>query len=92
MSDRRVAKSNDDPSLVLTGGSGIVGPNGEWLAGPIAGGETLVCADIDLDRIAEEQQSLDTAGHYNRPDVFHMRVDETPRDQVTWQVDEDPRP
>ncbi|MGZ8652896.1 MAG: carbon-nitrogen hydrolase family protein [Actinomycetota bacterium] len=88
-----VAKTNDDPSLVLTGGSAIVGPDGEWLAGPVAGGETLVCAELDLDRIAEEQQALDTAGHYNRPDVFHVRVDETPRDQVTWHLDdEEPRP
>lgn len=86
-----VAKANDDPSLVLIGGSGIVGPDGDWVVEPVAGGETLICADIDLDRIAEEQQSLDTAGHYNRPDVFHVRVDETPRDQVTWKVDEDPR-
>jgi predicted amidohydrolase len=77
---------------VLIGGSGIVGPDGEWMAGPVGGEETLVCAELDLDRIAEEQQSLDTAGHYNRPDVFHLRVDETARDQVTWEVDEGPRP
>ena len=87
-----VAKQNDDPSLVLVGGSGIAGPDGAWVAEPVSGRETLICADIDLDRIAEEQQSLDAAGHYNRPDVFHVRVDETPRDQVTWWVDEDPRP
>ena len=41
-------------------------------------------AEIDLARIAEEQQALDAAGHYNRPDVFRLTVDERPQAPVEW--------
>ncbi len=70
--------------VILPGGSGIIGPDGQWIAGPVAEEETIVYGEIDLARIAEEQLALDTAGHYNRPDVFQLSVDETPRPQVTW--------
>ena len=79
-----VAESNADPSLVLEGGSGVVGPDGAWVAEPVAGRETIVYAEIDLARIAEEQQALDSAGHYNRPDVFRLTVNEQPQRQVEW--------
>jgi nitrilase len=74
--------SGDDELLV--GGSGVVGPDGSWLAGPEVGRETIVYAELDMARIAEEQQALDAAGHYNRPDVFSLTVDERPRRQVEW--------
>lgn len=69
---------------LLTGGSGIIGPDGSWIAEPVIGREAVVYAEIDLGRIAEEQQALDAAGHYNRPDVFSLTVDERPRRQVNW--------
>jgi nitrilase len=70
--------------VVNPGGSGVVGPDGQWIAGPVYGREELVFADIDLERIAEEQQVLDTAGHYNRPDVFNVTVDARPRSPLSW--------
>src|SRR5262245_27051342 len=74
--------SGDDELLV--GGSGIVGPDGSWLSGPVDGRESIVYAELDMARIAEEQQALDAAGHYNRPDVFSLIVDERPQRQVEW--------
>ena len=74
--------SDDEP--LLTGGSGIIGPDGSWLSGPVDGREEIVYAELDMGRIAEEQQALDAAGHYNRPDVFSLTVDERPRRQVEW--------
>ena len=69
---------------LLPGGSGIIGPDGGWIAGPVSGREEIVYGEIDLGRIAEEQQALDSAGHYNRPDVFSLTVDERPKRQVSW--------
>ena len=73
-----------DSDPILVGGSGVIGPDGEWVAGPVTGSETIVYAEIDLTRIVEEQQSLDTTGHYNRPDVFQLTVDERPQRQINW--------
>jgi predicted amidohydrolase len=80
----------DDDGLLLTGGSGIIAPDGEWIAGPVAGQEAIVYAELDLGRIDEEHQALDTVGHYNRPDVFRLIVDETAREPVTWETAEPP--
>lgn len=65
-------------------GTCVFAPDGSCVAAARAGEETIVYADLDLDRIAEEQQALDVAGHYNRPDIFDLRVDETPKPQVRW--------
>lgn len=70
--------------VINAGGSGVVGPDGRWVVGPVYGRPEIVCADIDLGRIAEEQQVLDTAGHYNRPDVFQLRIDASPRPPLQW--------
>jgi predicted amidohydrolase len=54
------------------GGSAIIGPRGEYLAGPVFDEETFVVAEIDLDQIAPAKAFFDTVGHYSRPDVFQL--------------------
>jgi nitrilase len=71
-------------SEILPGGSGIIGPDGAWIAGPVSGREEIVYGEVDLGRIAEEHQALDVVGHYNRPDIFQLTVDERPRYPVSW--------
>jgi nitrilase len=61
------------------------------VAEPVNGKETIIYGEIDLTRIGEEQQALDAAGHYNRPDIFSLTVDERPRPQVSWLRDGDSR-
>jgi len=60
-------------TLVCSGGSCIIAPDGALLAGPVFDREELLVAEIDLGRIAEESMALDVTGHYNRPDVFEFR-------------------
>jgi nitrilase len=74
----------DDPDAVLSrGGSCIIGPLGDVLAGPDYEGETILVADLDLDEIARAQLDFDAVGHYGRPDVFRLEVNERPTPAVT---------
>lgn len=74
----------DDPNTVLMrGGSTIVGPLGEVLAAPDFTGETILYADIDLSAIARAKYDFDVAGHYARPDVFKLSVDQRVQTPVT---------
>ncbi|MCA9858417.1 MAG: nitrilase [Thermomicrobiales bacterium] len=74
----------DDPDTVYSrGGSCIVNPLGEIIAGPDYEGETILTADLDLREIARGKFDLDVIGHYARPDVFQLTVDESPNATVT---------
>lgn len=69
----------DSPEAVLMrGGSAIVNPLGQVLAGPYFEGETILTADLDLDEIGRAKFDFDAAGHYSRPDVFQLIVNERP--------------
>ena len=73
----------DDPETVLIrGGSAIVGPLGDVLAGPDFSGETLLFADIDTGAIARGKFDFDVTGHYARPDIFSLTVNEAPMSPV----------
>ena len=74
----------DDPDAILMrGGSAIVDPLGNVLAGPVFGEETLLAVDLDLDMIARAKLDFDVSGHYARPDVFSLSVNEAPQPAVT---------
>lgn len=66
-------KQNPD-AFVLNGGSAIIAPDGALLAGPLFDEETILFADLDFARIAEESLTLDVTGHYSRPDIFNFKV------------------
>ena len=69
----------DDPDdVVSSGGSCIIGPLGDVLAGPARDGEEILYADIDLDEIARGKYDFDVVGHYARPDIFTLSVNEQP--------------
>lgn len=62
--------------VLIRGGSVIVNPQGIVLAGPHYGSEAVLVADLNRDEIAEGKYDLDVAGHYARPDVFRLVVNE----------------
>ena len=76
-----LAPAPDD--VLSTGGSCIISPLGEILAGPARDGEEILFADIDLAEIARGKFDFDVAGHYARPDVFRLIVDEAPKPPVS---------
>jgi nitrilase len=79
------AVQGDDPKTILSrGGSCIVNPLGRLLAGPKYDGEGMLVADLDLDDIARGKYDFDVTGHYARPDVFSLHVNEAPAPAVTF--------
>lgn len=54
------------------GGSSIVGPNGEYLAGPIHEGEVVLTAEISLEDALQGKQLHNVLGHYTRWDVLSL--------------------
>jgi nitrilase len=67
----------EDPEHILSrGGSCIADPFGKFLAPPNFQGETILVADIDRGQIVRGKFDLDVVGHYARPDIFQLQVDE----------------
>lgn len=59
---------------IFNGGSAIVDPTGQYVAGPVLEEETLVTAEIDVDLVRQERANFDPTGHYSRADVFQLTV------------------
>ena len=71
------AIQGDDPAIVMSrGGSCIVDPLGRILSGPAFDAPAILTADLDLGEIARGKFDFDVAGHYARPDVFRLVVNE----------------
>lgn len=76
---------NEAETVVTRGGSCIVDPFGNFIAGPNTDDEAILIAQIDLGQIVRGKFDLDVVGHYARPDIFQLHVDERPKKSVTVQ-------
>ncbi|GAB4382716.1 MAG: carbon-nitrogen hydrolase family protein [Phycisphaerales bacterium] len=63
-----------DECFFYDGGSCIAAPDGSWVVEPVVGRESLITAELDLDRVREERQNFDPAGHYARPELLTLCV------------------
>jgi len=72
----------DDQDVLIRGGSCIIGPLGQVLAGPRFGEECILTADLDRADLARAKFDFDVVGHYSRPDVFRLEVNEQPMRSV----------
>jgi nitrilase len=64
----------DQPEIMCRGGSAIVSPFGEVLAGPAWDREETLYATLDMGDVVRGKMDFDVAGHYSRPDVFQLKV------------------
>jgi len=58
------------------GGSGIVNPYGEYIAGPVYDQETIVYGDIDLADVDPSRYAVSLTGIYSRWDILSLNVSE----------------
>ena len=70
---------SDQPEVMCRGGSVIIAPSGEVVAGPLWDEEGILYAELDLDEITRAKIDFDVVGHYARPDVFQLKVNSEPQ-------------
>jgi nitrilase len=81
--DYPIEAQNGD-EILIDGGSLIVSPMGDILAGPNYEGECILTAEVDRRLIAGGKFDLDVVGHYARPDIFQLHVDEREKPAVVY--------
>ncbi len=69
--------------VMCRGGSAIISPLGDVLAGPLYDGEGILYADLDMGEVARGKFDFDVVGHYARPDVFQLIVNER-KELFSW--------
>ena len=69
-------------TILMRGGSCIIGPLGQVLAGPRFDADAILTAEIDPGEVARGKFDFDVVGHYARPDVFQLMVDERAQSAV----------
>ena len=82
LSDAQIAAITPDAGLqkALRGGchTAIVSPEGKDLCTPLTEGEGIVYADLDMALIAKRKRMMDSVGHYARPELLSLLINDRP--------------
>lgn len=82
--DYRCTLSDDPDEVLMRGGSMVVGPLGEIVAGPVYNEKAIIYATINNDDLVKSKLDFDPVGHYARPDVLSVRVDKEEKKAVHY--------
>ncbi len=72
----------EQADVMCRGGSAIISPLGEVIAGPLYDEEGILYAELDMGEIVRSKVDFDVVGHYARPDVFQLLVNKQPNPPV----------
>jgi nitrilase len=77
----------------LSGGcyTAIISPEGVPLGDPVIEGEGMAIADLDFSLITKRKRMMDAVGHYARPDLLQLQINQTPWSLVQGENDTPPR-
>ncbi|WP_160003621.1 Nit6803 family nitrilase [Rhizobium sp. 18055] len=82
LSEEQIGSITPDQGLqkALRGGcmTAVISPEGKHLAPPITEGEGILIADLDMSLIVKRKRMMDSVGHYARPELLHLVMDDRP--------------
>ena len=64
------------PEVVCRGGSCVIDPYGHYVMEPLWDQEGILYADLDMEQVPASRMEFDPCGHYARPDVLKLEVNE----------------
>jgi nitrilase len=70
---------------VSPGDSVVIAPGGEVVSEPMGQEQGILYADVGLEPVAIALRRLDVVGHYERPGIFHFRIDRGPMRPVVFE-------
>ncbi|GAB1400902.1 carbon-nitrogen hydrolase family protein [Aminivibrio sp.] len=74
----------NQPDIMSRGGSAVIDPLGNYVAGPVWDKEEILLADLDMEQVIEARYDFDVMGHYSRPDVLSLLVNEEEKRGVEY--------
>src|SRR5215467_1349699 len=87
----RTALGDAPDTVISRGGSCIVDPFGRFLAGPDFDEEAILVAQLDRAQLPKAKFDFDAVGHYSRPDIFRLTVDDRPKSPVATVSSQEPK-
>lgn len=75
----------DADEWVNPGDSVVIAPGGELVAGPLHAESGILYHQLDLERARDAKRALDVTGHYSRPDLFQLQVDNRPQSPCVFE-------
>ncbi|KAH7668100.1 hypothetical protein AAVH_43066 [Aphelenchoides avenae] len=80
--ENHLTRTNGQEKVLLRGGACVIDPLGKVLLEPDYSGEKLVVVECNLDDVCRSKFDMDCVGHYSRPDIFTVLVNEKPQKVV----------
>lgn len=64
------------PEIVCRGGSCVIDPFGNYVTEPVWDKEEIIYAELDMQKVPASRMEFDPCGHYARPDVLRLEIED----------------